>query len=129
MGLGRNYPTLAEDVNAAIGHAVERLITTHRHIKDSVQLSSRPVRENELKRLYRLRARYESLDALRDEMDWEPAAEQLSTEEQALTRATYDELNEHVETWEPGGVRLVTSLYLEAAFRAIPSRARTLPDW
>ena len=78
-----------------------------------------------MKRLARHWARQESLEALAADGDderpgWEPADPSWTVEEQALLRATYDVLRSHVATWETENVRVVTLLYLEAAFEGEP---------
>ena len=78
-----------------------------------------------MKRLAGLWARHESLDALAADQDedrpgWEPTVGAWTVEEQALRRVTYDLLRSHVATWDTENVRVVTLLYLEAAFEGEP---------
>lgn len=109
------FPSLWNEVDAAVGHAVEKLITRPTEPSEPfAYLTTCAV--NELKRLASYRARYDSLDALRDgDHPWEPVYEGWSVEEQALIEATYTELLEHVSRWENNNVRTVTSIYLRAA--------------
>lgn len=121
--LRRDFPALESEATAAVGHGVEKLI-----VRDTVPDDPRrylaACAYNEVKRVGRLRARHDSLEALASENEdhagWTPEDPGFTVEEQALLRATYDELRSHVETWETENVRLVTLLYLEAAFEGEP---------
>lgn len=122
--LRRDFPALAPDADAAVGHGVEKLIV--REIApDDPRRYLASCAYNEMKRLGRQRARHVSLEALADAGDdetprWEPEQDGWTVEEQALLSATYDQLRAHVATWDTENVRVVTLLYLEAAFLAEP---------
>jgi hypothetical protein len=106
-----SFPALAADADSAIGHAVEKLIVRPCGPRDcSAYLAA--CAYNEMKRLARLCARQESLEALaadhdEDRPDWEPADRGPTVEEQALRRVVYDILRSHVATWETENVRVV----------------------
>lgn len=130
--LRRDFPTLAAEADAAIGHGVERLILRPYSPRDcGAYLAA--CAYNELKRLARLQARHESLDALAADPDgdrpgWEPADGAATVEEQALRRITYDLLRSHVSTWDTENVRVVTLLYLEAAYEGEPLSSDTAAE-
>jgi DNA-directed RNA polymerase specialized sigma24 family protein len=121
------FPSLAEESDGAVGHAVEKLIT-----RPQVPGKPRPYLTacayNEMKRLARRRARELSLEALAEPAEdredsgpgWQLEQGGWTVEEKALLTATYKQLRAHVETWETDNVRVVTLLYLEAAFLGEP---------
>ncbi|MHB1844816.1 MAG: RNA polymerase sigma factor [Deltaproteobacteria bacterium] len=122
--LCRDFPSLAGDATGAVGHAVEKLVV--RPVPpDKPRSYLAACAYNEMKRVRRTRARVDSLDALADENEdgrtgWTPSDPGLTVEEQVLLTETYDQLRSHVETWETDNVRIVTLLYLEAAFECEP---------
>jgi DNA-directed RNA polymerase specialized sigma24 family protein len=122
--LCRDFPALSSEGMGAVGHAVEKMI-----VRPVAPTNPRGYLAasayNEMKRLIRKRARTESLDALEAHDEdgrpgWAPADPRFTVEEQALLRSTYDQLRAHVETWETENVKVVTLLYLEAAFDGEP---------
>lgn len=122
--LCRDFPALSSEGTDAVGHAVEKMI-----VKPVAPTNPRGYLAasayNEMKRLVRKRARTESLEALAahdgdGRPGWTPADPGFTVEEQALLRATYDQLRADVETWETENVKVVTLLYLEAAFDGEP---------
>ncbi len=132
-GLARNirraFPSLGEEATAAIGHAVERLILRpvaprepRRYLATSAY--------NEMRGLARRRGRYDSLDALSDSDGnvSELQDQAWTVEEQALLDATYRELRAVVESWETDHVRVVTLLYLEAAYEGEPLSSEDAAD-
>lgn len=122
--LCRDFPALASEATGAVGHAVEKMVlrpVAPTNPRGYLAASA----YNEMKRLVRKRARMESLEALAaDDEDghpgWTPVDPGFTVEEQALLRATYDQLRAEVETWETDNVKVVTLLYLEAAFDGEP---------
>ena len=127
--LGRDFPSLAEEATGSIGQALERLIlrpVSPREPRKYLATSA----YNEMKGLARRRARYDSLDGLRDsDGNWsEPADQPWTVEEQALLDATYRELRTVVGTWETDHVRVVTLLYLEAAHEGEPLSSEDAAD-
>ena len=120
--LQTDFPALHSEASGAVAQAVEKLI--RRQVaprRPAAYLAASAF--NVLKRQMRRRARTVSLDALGEddgEGSWEPEDSEWSVEEQALLRETYDELCGQVKTWETENVRVVTLLYLEAAFNCEP---------
>lgn len=121
--LRRDFPALAAEATASVGHSVEKLIVRET-VPDDPRRYLAACAYNEMKRLGRRRARHVSLEALATEGQgpsaWMPEDESFSVEEQALLKSTYDLLRTHVEGWETENVRVVTLLYLEAAFECEP---------
>ena len=120
--LCRDFPALAGDASGAAGHAVEKLVVRPT-TPDKPRSYLAACAYNEMKRVRRMRARFDSLEALADEdgrPGWTPSDPGLTVEEQVLLRETYDQVRSHVETWETENVRIVTLLYLEAAFECEP---------
>ncbi len=119
--LRQDFPALAAEADAAVGHGVEKLIVRPL-APDDPRSYLAAAAYNEMKKIGRQRARCDSLEALAADQDdrpgWEPAHDGWTVEEQALLRATYDLLRAHVATWDTETVRVVTLLYLEAS----PSR-------
>lgn len=122
--LKRDFPALASEATGAVGHGVEKLI-----VRDTVPDEPRrylaACAYNEIKRIARQRVRDVSLEALGSEDHdargaWEPEDPAWTVEEQALLRTAFDLLRAQVETWETENVRVVTLLYLEAAFEGEP---------
>lgn len=111
------------EADAAIGHGVEKLVVLVEAPQNTRSYLA-ACAYNEMKRIVRLRARHVSLEALAADDDdhpgWEPAEGGWTVEEQALLRSTYDFLRSHVATWETASVRVVTLLFLEAAFAGEP---------
>jgi DNA-directed RNA polymerase specialized sigma24 family protein len=117
--LRATYSVVAEHADAAVGHAVEKLITQPKSPRKPHEYLA-TCAHNEMKRRARHVSRLVSLDGLRDGDDedrkqLERDVERGSVEEKALIEDVYGEVCRHVETWETGNVRLVTLLYLEAA--------------
>lgn len=129
------FPSLAEEADGAVGHAVEKLIS-----RPEAPGKPRPYLTacayNEMKCLARRRARELSLDALAaphsDDEDsgpgWQLEDGGWTVEEKALLTATYAHLRAHVEAWETDNVRVVTLLYLEAAFLSEPLTSQDAAD-
>lgn len=123
--LRRAFPTLAADADGAVGHAVEKLVVRPVAPTNPGAYLTASAR-NEMTRLVRERARHHSLEALSGGRDdefgtgWEPAAGGWTVEEQALLTATYERLRTHVQTWDTENLRVVTLLFLEAAFVGEP---------
>lgn len=121
--LQRDFPALEAEAASAVGHGVEKLIVRETAPDDPRRYLA-ACAYNEMKRFGRRRARHVSLEALaskeEDHAAWVPADERFGVEEQALLRSTYDQLRSHVEGWETENVRVVTLLYLEAAFECEP---------
>lgn len=126
--LRRDYPVLAAEADGAVGHGVEKLIRLAQN-----RTPTRPraylaaCAHNEMTRMVRRRARELSLETLADRGDdedsgqgWQPEQGGWSVEEKALLTATYEQLRGHVSTWDTDNVRVVTLLYLEAAFLGEP---------
>lgn len=121
--LRSKFPTFAEEADAAIGQGVAQLITRP-HAPQHPRAYLAAIATNEMNRVARHWARRVSLDQLANGDDeqpgWEPSDPSWTVEEQALLGATYDALCAYVATWDTETVRVVTSLYLEAAFKGEP---------
>jgi hypothetical protein len=121
--LRRDFPALASEADAAVGHGVARLIVRSQAPDDPRGYLAASA-YNEMKRIGRQKARCGSLEALAVDQDdrpgWEPAQGGWTVEEQTLLRATYDLLCAHVAIWDTENVRVVTLLFLEAAFLGEP---------
>jgi hypothetical protein len=120
ISLRHKYPTLAEEAGGAVAHAVEKLIirgTAPDQPRNYLASSA----YNDMKRTARRQARLASLDAEAESPSPRQFADKAWTvEEQALIDEAYKELKTHVEMWETDHVRVVTLLYLEAAYRGEP---------
>lgn len=131
--LRRAYPTLAADADAAVGHAVEKLVVRDPAPTNPGAYLAASAR-NEMTRMARERVRHESLEALAADGDdesgpsWEPMDGGWTVEEQVLLTATYERLRAHVQTWDTENLRVVTLLYLEAAFVGEPLPSKDAAD-
>lgn len=116
------YPKIRFAVEDAIAHAVEKLIVQVQVRKPPQYLAA--CATNHMNGVARelARRRLISLDMLQDNPDttFDLEDESWTVEESALVNAVYDEVTRHVETWEPGNVKVVTLLYLEAAYNGEP---------
>lgn len=102
--LRSKFPAVAAEADAAVGHAVHKVIT-RASSPDKPRPYVAACAYNEMKRYARLAARSGSLDALRDpdrtdrrdvmSTDW-------SVEERALVDEVYIEFCRHVQTWATG---------------------------
>jgi hypothetical protein len=119
--LRRDFPSLADEATAAIGQAVERLVTRP-SAPDNPRGYLAASAYNEMKRLARRAARTTSLDALRRDSDlaFDPVDPAWTVEETALLDTVYREVRAFVESWETAHVRVVTLLYVEAAYEGEP---------
>lgn len=121
--LSVDYPTIPDHVPEAIGHGIEKLIArpVGREPKKPRSYVA-TCAYNEMKRERKLRARHESLDALRENENggFEPIDEGWTVEQRALIDEVYRELRAIVQRWETGHVREVTLLYLKAAYEGEP---------
>jgi len=123
--LRRDFHKFQDDVADAIQLGFEKLVAKLLRDED---VENPPgyvtaVAVSQMKLVARRANRNVSLDKLMaddESAPFEPADEGWTVEERALVDAVYSDLKKHVETWETDNVRVVTLLYLEAAYNREP---------